>query len=86
MASYLDKVEGKIHFDPWEEFESVPGAHEAVQRAQWSLKHLQKTACDISTNRYQEGTIEKLRQRAEVRRKRQHDDIVRTGLFKQRLR
>lgn len=68
MVSYLDNVEGGIHYCHWEEFVSLPGAREAVERAQWSLKQLQNTAHDIRTNRY--GTISKQRQRAEVRRKR----------------
>lgn len=68
MVSYLDNVEGETYYCRWEEFISVPGAYEAVERAQWSLEQLENTAHDIRIDQY--GVIPEQRWRAEVKRKR----------------
>lgn len=68
MVSYLDKVAGTIEYRCWENFQKVSGAREAVERAQWSFERLQQEAYHIHTKEYKDGTIEKLRNRAEVRR------------------
>jgi hypothetical protein len=68
MVSYVNCVAGTIEYCPWEDFESIPGAHEAVVRDQWSLEYLQQTAYEIRKGQYTVGTIERLRLLAKVRR------------------